>query len=208
MVNVPKPFRRTVRLFNRCIRIVDIKLRITFCTSPGVNDDFSAILSASNCVSTTFPTFFKLRCHVFTPSFVAICGSAGTAAYRVNPDYAIVVETTTAADLADVPENKKVCKLGEGAVISFMDRRTIYSRELFDKAFELAKRDGIKAQVKSAVAGGNNAGVIHKTAGGIKTVTVSMPCRYLHSPSCVLKAEDITESERIIRALAEEFADA
>ena len=135
-------------------------------------------------------------------------GSAGTAAYRVNPDYAIVVETTTAADLADVPENKKVCKLGEGAVISFMDRRTIYSRELFDKAFELAKRDGIKAQVKSAVAGGNNAGVIHKTAGGIKTVTVSMPCRYLHSPSCVLKAEDITESERIIRALAEEFADA
>ena len=135
-------------------------------------------------------------------------GSAGTAAYRVNPDYAIVVETTTAADLADVPENQKVCKLGEGAVISFMDRRTIYSRELFDKAFELAKRDGIKAQVKAAVAGGNNAGVIHKTAGGIKTVTVSMPCRYLHSPSCVLKSEDITESERIIRALAEEFADA
>ena len=59
-----------------------------------------------------------------------------------------------------------------------------------------------------SAAGGNNAGVIHKTAGGIKTVTVSMPCRYLHSPSCVLKAEDITESERIIRALAEEFADA
>ena len=135
-------------------------------------------------------------------------GSAGTATYRVNPDYAIVVETTTAADLADVPENKKVCKLGEGAVISFMDRRTIYSRELFDRAFELAKEKSIKAQVKSAVAGGNNAGVIHKTAGGIKTLTVSMPCRYLHSPSCVLKLDDITESERIIRALAEDFADA
>ena len=135
-------------------------------------------------------------------------GSAGTAAYRVKPDYAIVVETTTAADLADVPENKKVCKLGEGAVISFMDRRTIYSRELFDRAFELAKEKSIMAQVKSAVAGGNNAGVIHKTAGGIKTLTVSMPCRYLHSPSCALKTEDITESERIIRALAEDFADA
>ncbi|MEE1246615.1 MAG: M42 family peptidase, partial [Acutalibacteraceae bacterium] len=84
----------------------------------------------------------------------------------------------------------------------------IYSRELFDRAFELAKEKSIKAQVKSAVAGGNNAGVIHKTAGGIKTLTVSMPCRYLHSPSCVLKIEDITESERIIRALAEDFADA
>lgn len=133
-------------------------------------------------------------------------GSAGTAAYRVCPDYSIVVETTTAADLADVPENKKVCKLGEGAVISFMDRRTIYPKNLFDRAFEIAKRDGIKAQVKSAVAGGNNAGIIHKTAGGIRTLTVSMPCRYLHSPSCVLKVEDITESERIIRALAEDFA--
>ena len=135
-------------------------------------------------------------------------GSAGTAAYRIRPDYAIVVETTTAADLADVPDNKKVCKLGDGAVISFMDRRTIYSKKLFDRAFELAKRDSIKAQVKSAVAGGNNAGVIHKTAGGIQTLTVSMPCRYLHSPSCVLKIDDITESERIIRALAEDFADA
>ncbi len=133
-------------------------------------------------------------------------GSAGTAAYRIKPDYAIVVETTTAADLADVPENKKVCKLGEGAVISFMDRCTIYPKKLFDRAFELAERDGIKAQVKSAVAGGNDAGIIHKTAGGIKTITVSMPCRYLHSPSCVLKIEDIIESERIIRALAEDMA--
>lgn len=133
-------------------------------------------------------------------------GSAGTAAYRIKPDYAIVVETTTAADLADVPENKKVCKLGEGAVISFMDRCTIYPKKLFDRAFELAERDGIKAQVKSAVAGGNDAGIIHKTAGGIKTITVSMPCRYLHSPSCVLKIEDIIESERIIRAFAEDMA--
>lgn len=133
-------------------------------------------------------------------------GIASTAFYKVQPDYAIVVETTTAADLADVPESKRVCALGSGGVISFMDRRTIYPKELFDKAFELAKKHGIKAQVKSLVAGGNNAGVIHKTAGGIKTITVSLPCRYLHSPSCVLKKEDITESAKLIRALAEELA--
>ncbi len=133
-------------------------------------------------------------------------GAAGAAFYKIQPDYAIVVETTTAADLADVPENKRVCELGKGGVISFMDRRTVYPKELFDKALELAKSHGIKAQVKSAVAGGNNAGVIHKTAGGIKTVTVSLPCRYLHSPSCVLKVEDITESARLIRVLAEELA--
>ena len=133
-------------------------------------------------------------------------GIAQTAFYKVQPDYAIVVETTTAADLADVPENKKVCSLGNGGVISFMDRRTIYPKELFDRAFELAETHGIKAQVKSLVAGGNNAGVIHKTAGGIRTITVSLPCRYLHSPSCVLKKEDIEESAKLIRVLAEEFA--
>ena len=133
-------------------------------------------------------------------------GIAQTAFYKVQPDYAIVVETTTAADLADVPENKKVCSLGNGGVISFMDRRTIYPKELFDRAFELAETYGIKAQVKSLVAGGNNAGVIHKTAGGIRTITVSLPCRYLHSPSCVLKKEDIEESAKLIRVLAEEFA--
>ena len=133
-------------------------------------------------------------------------GIAQTAFYKVQPDYAIVVETTTAADLADVPENKKVCSLGNGGVVSFMDRRTIYPKELFDRAFELAEKHGIKTQVKSLVAGGNNAGVIHKTAGGIKTITVSLPCRYLHSPSCVLKKEDIEESAKLIRVLAEEFA--
>lgn len=133
-------------------------------------------------------------------------GIAQTAFYKFQPDYAIVVETTTAADLADVPENKKVCSLGNGGVISFMDRRTIYPKELFDRAFELAETHGIKAQVKSLVAGGNNAGVIHKTAGGIRTITVSLPCRYLHSPSCVLKKEDIEESAKLIRVLAEEFA--
>ena len=133
-------------------------------------------------------------------------GIAQTAFYKVQPDYAIVVETTTAADLADVPENKKVCSLGNGGVISFMDRRTIYPKELFDRAFELAETHNIKAQVKSLVAGGNNAGVIHKTAGGIRTITVSLPCRYLHSPSCVLKKEDIEESAKLIRVLAEEFA--
>jgi putative aminopeptidase FrvX len=133
-------------------------------------------------------------------------GLAGTAAYNVKPDYAVVVETTTAADLADVPDSKKVCRLGDGAVISFMDRRTIYPKELFDKAFELAEKNDVKVQVKSAVAGGNNAGIIHKTAGGVRTLTVSMPCRYLHSPSCVLKLEDIEASEKIIALLAEDFA--
>ena len=55
---------------------------------------------------------------------------AKTAAYTVDPDFSIVVETTTAADIPNVDESKQVCRLGEGAVVSFMDRRTVYDKEL------------------------------------------------------------------------------
>lgn len=133
---------------------------------------------------------------------------AKTATYSVAPDYAIVVETTTAADIAGVAKEKQVCKLGDGAVISFMDRSTVYSRELYDLAFTLAKKHGIKVQPKTVIAGGNDAGAIHTSRGGVRTLTISLPCRYLHSPSCVICEADIAEVSKIVLALAEEFANA
>lgn len=133
-------------------------------------------------------------------------GMAGTAVFSLRPDYAIVVETTTAADLAGVEEHKTVCKLGNGGVISFMDRRTVYDKKLFDRAFEIAKENNLLLQTKSMVAGGNNAGVIHTCARGVRTVAVSLACRYLHSPSCVIKLSDVEQTQKIISALSEEFA--
>ena len=98
--------------------------------------------------------------------------------------------------------------MGEGAVVPFMDRSTLYNKELFDRAFEIAKENGVKIQTKSVVAGGNNAGVIHKTRGGVKVLNVSVPCRYLHSPSCVINWDDVEESKRLIELLSSEFANA
>lgn len=131
---------------------------------------------------------------------------ATTSAYGIAPEYAIVLETTTAADLIDVPEHKKVCILGEGAAVSFMDRSTLYSKELFDTAFRVAGEKGIKIQPKTVVAGGNNAGAIHKARAGIKTITVNTPCRYLHSPSCVCDTRDIVSVRQLAEALLGEFA--
>ena len=131
---------------------------------------------------------------------------ATTSAYGIDPEYAIVLETTTAADLIDVPEHKKVCILGEGAAVSFMDRSTLYSKELFDTAFRVAGEKGIKIQPKTVVAGGNNAGAIHKARAGIKTITVNTPCRYLHSPSCVCDTRDIVSVRQLADALLGEFA--
>lgn len=132
---------------------------------------------------------------------------AGAAAFRLDPDYAIVVETTTAADIAGVQPHKRVCALGKGAVVSFMDKSTLYDRRLYDFAFSLAERKNIRCQTKTLVAGGNDAGAIHKSRGGVKTITVSVPCRYLHTPSCVIEEGDLYDTADLVRALAQRFAD-
>lgn len=134
------------------------------------------------------------------------CRGARVLAERIKPDYAIVLETTTASDIDGVRDEKRVCLTGEGAVVSFMDRGTVYNRKLFDLAFDIAKKNGIKAQTKTMVAGGNNAGAIHLSAGGIKTIALSAPCRYLHSPACVIKYEDAREIQKLAIKLLEEFA--
>lgn len=131
---------------------------------------------------------------------------ATASAYAIAPEYAIVLETTTAADLIDVPEHKKVCILGNGAAVSFMDRSTLYNKELFDTAFRTAGKNGIKIQPKTVIAGGNNAGAIHKARAGIKTITINTPCRYLHSPSCVCDKNDIESVRQLAEALLTEFA--
>lgn len=120
---------------------------------------------------------------------------AKTVAFAAEPDAAIVLEATTAADIADVDETHRVCVLGNGPAVSFMDRATVYDREYYRAALE----SGIKCQPKSAVAGGNNSGAIHLSRGGVRTVAISVPCRYIHSSSCVADKEDIKNAERLAK---------
>lgn len=134
------------------------------------------------------------------------CRGAITATNRVKPDYAIALECTTASDISGVTGEKKVCSLGGGAVVSFMDRGTVYLKDLYRKAMDIAKENNIKAQTKTMIAGGNNASRIHNAAEGVKTLAVSVPCRYLHSPSCVIKKSDIIDVKNLVNKLVTEFA--
>ncbi len=131
---------------------------------------------------------------------------AAASAFGIEPEYAVVVETTTAADISGVKGEKRVCICGNGGTVSFMDRSTIYPKELFDKALEIAEKNNIPCQVKTMASGGNNAGAIHKSRCGVKTLTVSVPCRYLHSPACVMKYNDVESSYELVKALAAELA--
>lgn len=112
---------------------------------------------------------------------------ARVCAFSVSPDFAIVLEGTTAADIAGVAESNRVCALGAGPAVSFMDKATVYDRALYDAALQ----SGIKCQPKSAVTGGNNSGAIHLSKEGVRTLAISVPCRYIHSASSVANIEDI-----------------
>lgn len=131
---------------------------------------------------------------------------AKVASYTIAPDFALVIEATTAADIPEIDENKQVCNLSKGAVISVMDRRTIYDKAMIQLAFECAERLGVKAQYKRAVAGGNDAGVIHSSRNGVRTLAVSLPCRYLHSPNCVVNRLDCENIMKLVSELAENIA--
>lgn len=126
---------------------------------------------------------------------------AAVSAYSVQPDIAFVLEATTASDIDGVTGAKRVCALGGGPVVSFMDRSTMYDRELYRKAFETAENTGIPCQTKSMVAGGNDSGAIHISGKGVRTLAVSVPCRYLHSPSCVIDLKDFENTYRLVREL-------
>ena len=141
---------------------------------------------------------------VFTAQEEVGLRGAKTAAYGVEPDIAVIVEATTAADIPGVAEDKRVCELGGGPVISFMDGGTIYDKELYELAFSVAKEHNIPCQVKSLVAGGNDAGAVHVSKTGVRTLAVSLPCRYLHSPSCVISKEDVNNTFKLLTAIIPE----
>lgn len=126
---------------------------------------------------------------------------AQTVAQTVRPHFAVVLETTAIADIAGVPKNSRVGDVGEGGVISLMDRSTIYDRAFVDLALETAKEKNIKAQVKRYVSGGNDAGHIHKSGSGVKSLAISAPTRYLHSACCVASCEDYFAIRDLLMAI-------
>lgn len=123
---------------------------------------------------------------------------ARVAAYGVNPDLGIAVEGTVCSDLPGVEEHQWVTRLGGGAAVSVMDRGSIPSRRMVDELLRLAKENGIPVQFRESTAGGNDAGAIHLTRSGCPVASVSVPCRYIHSPVSLASRKDF---ENVVKLL-------
>lgn len=137
---------------------------------------------------------------------VGLRGSKCTA-QNVEADIAIVLEATTAADLDGVTGADRVCVLGGGPVVSFMDSTTIYDRELYNLAIDMAKKNNIPVQTKTAVAGGNDAGAIQTAGKGARVMAVSVPSRYIHSPASIVKADDIENTRKLLKVILNSIYD-
>lgn len=137
----------------------------------------------------------------FTTQEEVGCRGSIIAANYVKPDYAIVFEGTTCSDVFPTPEERTVTHLGGGCALTAMDRAAVADREMFELAKKVAEENKIPYQVKRTTMGGTDAGSIQRTAHGVKTVVISTPCRYIHSPVCVMNKNDFKAQVELGKAM-------
>lgn len=129
------------------------------------------------------------------------------AAFSVSPEIALVLETTTAADLPGIEAHRKVCAPGKGPVISFMDGSTIYDRQLFETLRRLSEENQIPWQTKEYIAGGNDSRTIQRSKAGVRVAAMSAAVRYLHAPASVGSVSDFEQMLKLTRLFLAEMAE-
>ena len=110
---------------------------------------------------------------------------------KVNPDFSIALEGTVSNDLLGVPSYKSLASLDNGPEIRISDKYLIADRKLNSFIESIAKNKKIPYQLTAKNAGGTNSTAFQVTGKGSKATVLSVPVRYLHSPSSICKIKDI-----------------
>ncbi len=127
------------------------------------------------------------------------------ATYSVKPDIALVIEGTTCADVYGSKPHNEVTKFGDGAVITAVDGSAISDREYFDFIMDVAKKNGIKLQIKRTTRGGTDAAAIQRSGSGVKTAVLAVPCKYIHSPVSVMNMSDFESVYELSKCVLNEI---
>lgn len=137
---------------------------------------------------------------VFTVQEEVGLRGARVAAYAIEPDVAFTLEGTICDDMPKKKDVSPTTQLGAGPAITLMDRSFIADSRLVKLLVETAEELGIPYQFKQPGVGGTDAGAIHLVKEGVPSATVSVPCRYIHSPACLLSLEDFENTVRLMKA--------
>ncbi|MBW4828764.1 MAG: M42 family metallopeptidase [Clostridiaceae bacterium] len=130
---------------------------------------------------------------------------AGPAAYTVEPDISIILEGTLCSDGPDTEEHLIPTKLKQGPAISLLDRTTLFNIDFRKYIVNIAEKNGIPYQFRKTSFGGNDSGKIHQAKSGSTTATISVPCRYIHSPISVMAKEDYKNTCKLLKSILSEI---
>ena len=138
------------------------------------------------------PPNIELRAAFTVQEEVGLRG-AKVAAYSIEPDLAIALDSTPANDMPawDDAENTRYnTRLGAGPAIYLADAATLSDPRLARHLEQTAAVYGVPYQLRQPGGGGTDAGIIHKQRAGIPSISVSVPGRYLHTPVSLARLSD------------------
>ena len=128
---------------------------------------------------------------VFTVQEEVGLRGAKTAAYSIDPDYAISFDVTISAD---TPKCRKLPqKFDGGACIKIKDSSVLCHPLIIKHMEKCAKDSGIKYQLEILEAGGTDSGAIHVSRGGVPSGVLSVPTRHIHSTNEMARLSDIQD---------------
>lgn len=121
---------------------------------------------------------------------------AKIAAFDIDPDIALAVDVSFAYCLGD--REYECGKMGQGPMIGISPS---LSREISDKLIEISINENIPYQLE--VMNGltsTNADQFSVNKTGCKACTVSIPLKYMHTPSEIIQIDDVENTGRLIAA--------
>ncbi|MFH0909533.1 MAG: M42 family metallopeptidase [bacterium] len=129
---------------------------------------------------------------------------AMTAAYAVNPDIGVALDTTLANDFPGQAEMDSVTKLGQGVAIKIMDASLVCHPKLVDHFREIARRENIPHQMEILPRGGTDGGALQRARGGTVSMTLSVPTRYIHTVNEMVSRTDVEAAVTLLARYLEE----
>ena len=152
----------------------------------------------------------KLNCDLYLTATVQ--EEAGLRGARIivpviEPDFVLALEGTVAMDLPGIAENKTLANIEKGPEIRLLDRFLVAHRPFSYFIMDIAKKKKIPYQVTVKNAGSTNATAMQITGKGSRAAVVSVPTRYLHSPSSIAYKTDIEDTIKLIYHIIEGIKD-
>lgn len=132
---------------------------------------------------------------------------AMTSAHAIMPDVALAFDVTHATDYPGIDKTKHgniVC--GGGPVIA---RGPNINPVVFERLVKAAEDEGIPYQLEAEPSvTGTDARAIQVTREGVPTGLVSIPLRYMHTPTEVISLDDVSATVRLIARFASDLDEA